>query len=213
MGRYEAGGAFSYSNTGYNLLELLIEEVTGQAFAAYGLGHYMETLPNGKQAISHGGQGTGIMTHFHAVPETGDAVVILTNSQRSWPFISSLLSDWARWGGFGPVGMGRITLGEYGMWAVIGLVWFTALLQILRLTAELMRRRRSEARGERRSGPIRIAQAGLAIAITGGLVWCLSQKYLLLSSVFPRASLWLGASAFALSVVLLLASLLMREKI
>src|SRR5690606_829147 len=31
----EPGSAFSYSNTGYNLLELLIEEVTGQAFNEY----------------------------------------------------------------------------------------------------------------------------------------------------------------------------------
>ena len=180
----EPGAAFSYSNTGYNLLELLIEEVAGQGFAeymqrevllptgmkhstfvyskaleppvptgydlngkpvpvyvypekasgglfataqdiaafaiaempgfsdagralssrsiqalytpesenlgvyglvfdAYGLGHYIETLPNGMRAVAHGGQGTGIMTHIHAVPETGDAFVILTNSQKA----------------------------------------------------------------------------------------------------------------------------------
>jgi CubicO group peptidase (beta-lactamase class C family) len=36
--------------------------VYGLVFDGYGLGHYIETLPNGRHAISHGGQGTGIMT-------------------------------------------------------------------------------------------------------------------------------------------------------
>ena len=175
----EAGAGFSYSNAGYNLLEILIEDVTGQSFSeylrsevflplgmesaafeigraktpypptgydlsgkpvpvylypskasgglfataediarfaaaglkenlvlksdsvkqmyqpecyktgiyslvfeAYGLGHYIEKLPNSLSSISHGGQGKGIMTHFQSVPETGDAIVILTNSQK-----------------------------------------------------------------------------------------------------------------------------------
>jgi len=77
-------------------------------FDAYGFGYYTEGLSDGKLAVSHGGQGTGWMSHFHAVPETGDAIVILTNSQRSWPFISSLLNGWARWCGFSPPGMTRI---------------------------------------------------------------------------------------------------------
>ena len=69
-------------------------------FEAYGFGHYIETLPNGLRSVSHGGQGNGVMTHFQTVPETGDAIVILTNSQRSWPFIAYLLSDWAQWRAF-----------------------------------------------------------------------------------------------------------------
>ena len=66
--------------------------IYGLVFEAYGLGHYLEKLPNGLRSVSHGGQGNGIMTHFQAVPETGDAIVILTNSQRSWPFIAYVLS-------------------------------------------------------------------------------------------------------------------------
>ena len=66
-------------------------------FDAYGLGYFTELLSSGHLSVSHGGQGTGWMTHFHALPETGDAIVILTNSQRSWPFIAYVLSDWAEW--------------------------------------------------------------------------------------------------------------------
>ena len=286
----EPGSAFSYSNTGYNMLELLIEEVTGQAFGdymrreiliplgmnrstfiwderfdaavpvgydlrgkpvpayvypekasgglfataediaiftiagmkdaphdkqilspntiealytpaskeigiyslvfdAYGLGHYIETLPNGERAISHGGQGTGIMTHFHAIPETGDAIVILTNSQRSWPFISYLLRDWARWRGVESIGMGRIIWGKYWLWAVIGLIWSAVILQVHNIMT--------------RPKPLTIAQTIVAIIILIVLIWCINQKYLFLSSVFPIASKWLGISAFVLSISLL----------
>jgi CubicO group peptidase (beta-lactamase class C family) len=305
----EPGTAFAYSNTGYNLLELLIEEVTGQDFAeymareiliplgmnrstfawsetfdpavsvgydlngrsipayvypekasgglfstaediaaftiagmkaishdkqllstdtikalytpqyeeigiyslvfdAYGLGHYIETLPNGKKAVSHGGQGTGIMTHYHAVPESGDAIIILTNSQRSWPFISCLLRDWAQWRGFSTVGMGRIIWGVYALWAVIGLIWSAVLLQALRLAAGITNgKRKAVLLSSKRLRLPRYAQLGLAAAILVGLVWCLGQKYLFLTSVFPRASLWLGISAFALSIILFLSAL------
>lgn len=175
-------------------------------FDAYGLGHYVETMPNGKQAVSHGGQGTGIMTHFHAVPETGDAIVILTNSQRSWPFISYILSDWAQWRGFSSVGMVRIIWGKYGLWAVIGLIWSVVFFQLFGLSVGIMRRKREKVMQIKYFRLLYFVQAGFAIAIIGGLVWCLCQKYLFLSSVFPRASLWLGISAFALSMVLLLSA-------
>ena len=52
---------------------------------AYGLGHFIDELDGGRAALWHGGQGHGWMTDFHFVPETGDGIVILTNSQRSWP--------------------------------------------------------------------------------------------------------------------------------
>lgn len=309
----EPGNAFSYSNAGYNLLELLIEEVTGQSFAeymmqeiliplgmssstfiwnerfdpavpvgyglngkpvsvyvypekasgglfataediaaftiagmkdtpkgkqvlspntiealyaptakeigmfslvfdAYGLGYYTETLPNGNQAISHGGQGTGIMTHFHAVPETGDAIVILTNSQRSWPFISYLLRDWARWRGLGSLGMGRIIWAKHGLWFVIALIWSAVILQVLKIMTWGMRRKSNELSKAKRSSLLTAAQIVVAIMILIILIWCLSKKYLFLSSVFPIASLWLGISAFAMSIGLLLTPLFLTRK-
>jgi CubicO group peptidase (beta-lactamase class C family) len=41
--------------------------IYGLVFEAYGLGHYIEKLPNGLSSVSHGGQGNGIMTHFQSV--------------------------------------------------------------------------------------------------------------------------------------------------
>ena len=115
-------------------------------FDAYGLGYYTERLSGGKTAVSHGGQGTGWMSHFHAVPETGDAIVILTNSQRSWPFIAGVLNDWTRWCGFSAPGMALILLGEGVLWALVGLT----LAAIFFLAAEVVRR---IAKGGRRFTP------------------------------------------------------------
>lgn len=172
-------------------------------FDAYGLGHYIETLPNGERAISYGGQGTGIMTHFHAIQETGDAIVILTNSQRSWPFISYLLRDWARWRGFESIGMGRIIWGKYWLWAVISLIWSAVILQTLNITTWIMKRRCKEILKEKRSKLLTIAQTIVAIIIIIVLIWCINQKYLFLSSVFPIASKWLGISALVMSINML----------
>lgn len=303
------GSSFSYSNTGFNLLELMIEEVTGQSFAeymeqevlrplamdqatflwnetlnmtvpvgynlngkpvpayvypekasggliatakdiaafaiagmpayshnkdvldsdaieelytpmskqigiydlvfdAYGLGYYIETLPNGNLAVSHGGQGTGIMTHLHAVPETGDAMIILTNSQRSWPFISYILSDWAQWRSFPSIGMGKIIWGKYGLSVVIGGIWSAVLLLILKITTVMMAKKHDE----RHSRTVSCIQAVTAVAIIGFLIWCLCQKYLFMTSVFPIMSIWLGISLFVFASILLLYALFSYSK-
>jgi CubicO group peptidase (beta-lactamase class C family) len=102
----------------------------GLAFDSYGLGHFIEKLSNGNKAVSHGGQGSGWMTHFHFLPETGDGIVILTNSQRSWPVFSYILSDWAEWSGISSVGMEQIIRGQKVLWIFIGLFLFILLWQV-----------------------------------------------------------------------------------
>ena len=118
IARFVAAGMTRFGNTGHAVLspetiaELYVPGVDTASFYsivfdAYGYGHFIENLSNGYRAVAHGGQGYGWMTHFHAVPETGDGIVILINSQRSWPFFVYVLSDWARWIGAGSVGMGK----------------------------------------------------------------------------------------------------------
>ncbi len=181
-------------------------------FEGYGLGYYLETLPRGRKAVSHGGQGTGIMTHFHAVPETGDAIVILTNSQRSWPFIASLLGDWARWRGFSPIGMERLLLAQYSLWAVIGIIWWAMLLKVVLRVTGMGHTKRKGTLHAKCTLLRRFAQGGTAILLLAVLGWCLSQKYLFLTSVFPRVSLWLGITAFALAILLMLFAVIPHQK-
>lgn len=169
--------------------------IYGLIFESYGLGHYLEKLPNGMLSVSHGGQGNGIMTHLQAVPETGDAIIILTNSQRSWPFIAYVLSDWAQWRGFTSVGMGRIIWGHYGLCVVIGMLVSASLLVILRLVSNFYQQKRAG---------FRLLRVSAASILLGILIWCACQKYLFITSVFPILSVWLGGAVFVFSIVLLL---------
>ena len=168
-------------------------------FDAYGLGCYLETLPNGLRSVSHGGQGNGIMTHYQSIPDTGSAIVVLTNSQRSWPFIASLLSDWARWQSIPSVGMGRIIWGQYGLSAVIGMLISASVLIVIRLVLNVKK--------VRQTGHAWL-KAGIAVILLGTVIWCKSQSYLMISSVFPLLSPWLGGATVVLSAALLLSVLL-----
>jgi hypothetical protein len=168
-------------------------------FEAYGFGHYIEKLPNGMLSVSHGGQGNGIMTHLQAVPETGDAIVLLTNSQRSWPFIAYVLSDWAQWRGFPSVGMGRIIWGHYGLCVVIGMLVSASLLVILELVSTFYQQKRTG---------FRLLRVSAASILLGILIWCACQEYLFITSVFPILSVWLGGAVFVFSIVLLLSVVL-----
>lgn len=306
----EPGKSFSYSNTGFNLLELLIEEVTGQAFEdymqqeilqplgmqrssfewsrqwnppvptgydlsgnpipvyvypekasgglfssvedlakfviasmpefsssqsvltieginsmhsiwenrigvynlvfdGYGFGHYVETLPNGRTTISHGGQGTGWMTHYHAVPGTGDGIVILTNSQRSWPMIAYLLTDWAAWRGLPPLGMSRIILGNNMLWGFVGFLWFVIIWELWNL-ARILANRKNSMILIKKSLPDRVFRFGLSIIIFSGLFWSINQDYLFITSVFPKAAVWAGKSLFILAITLFISAFVSR---
>jgi CubicO group peptidase (beta-lactamase class C family) len=176
--------------------------IYGLVFDAYGLGHYIEKLPNGMLSVSHGGQGSGIMTHFQVVPETGDGIVILTNSQRSWPFIAYLLSDWAQWRGFPAVGMGKITWGRYALCAIVGMLMAMGFMLLLRVLAAVYSRKLTEKRV--RSYGMQWIKVLVALAIIGFLLWCAMQKYLFLTSVFPILSFWLGAALLIFALTLLL---------
>ncbi|MGI6576577.1 MAG: hypothetical protein ACOX1Q_00725 [Eubacteriales bacterium] len=161
-------------------------------FDAYGFGYYTEQLTDGKLAVSHGGQGTGWMSHFHAVPETGDAIVIFANSQRSRPFISSLLNGWARWGGFSPSGMTRILLGECFLWGLVGLIISTTLCLIIDIVRRIIENKLRFISLQNLVKTSRIFKIGLSLSILAILCWALSQKYLFITAVFPVSSIWLG---------------------
>jgi CubicO group peptidase (beta-lactamase class C family) len=295
---YKAGTRFSYSNTGYNLLEIVIEDITGQSFSeyirteiflplgmesatfeidrkaslflptgynlggepvpvylypskasgglfatandiarfaasgmketsvlsgesirlmytpqsqrigiygllfkGYGLGHFIEKLPNGMLSISHGGQGNGIMTHFQAVPETGDAIVILTNSQQSRLFFAYVLRDWDRWRGFPSAGMGRIVLGQYGLCGVIGILISISLLLVFRQISPYYQRKQK---------CFRVLRVGIAFILFGILMRCAGSEYLLITSVYPILSVWLGCAIFVFAIALLISALLVE---
>lgn len=173
--------------------------IYGFVFDAYGFGHYIEKLPNGMLSVSHGGQGNGIMTHLQSVPETGDAIVILTNSQRSWPLIAYVLSDWAQWRGFSSVGMERIIWGHYGLCVIVGILVASSIMVILRMIVPFNQKMKTFAI---------MLKLAMSFVFLGILIWCSCQKYLFVSSVFPILSVWLGWAVLVFSIVLLLSVVL-----
>lgn len=178
--------------------------IYGLVFDSYGLGYYIETLANGKKSVANGGQGGGVMSYFQAVPETGDGIVILTNSQRSWPFFAYILDKWAAWSGFESVGMSKIIWVQNALWLLIGLFWFSMLRQVWGIGQGLISGKRRFLPLWKDFGLLRLVQSGLSVILAAGLLWCISQDYLFISSVFPIAAGWLGISLFIFALILLL---------
>lgn len=174
----------------------------GLAFDGYGLGYFIEHLPSGEKAVAHGGQGSGWMTHFHVVPETGDGIVILTNSQRSWPFFSLLLSEWAEACGFPGIGMGIIKRANTGIWVAIGLCALFILPALWKGCRGLFTGRRMFAPLSRLNRPVRLLQGVFFLLLLYLLIWALSQPYLFLTSIFPISSKWLGVCMTGIMVSL-----------
>ncbi len=183
-------------------------------FDSYGFGHFIEELPNGIKAVSHGGQGSGWMTHFHIVPESGDGIVLLTNSQRSWPFIAAVLNDWAERAGLGGIGMGLIVRAQMVLRIGMALAALLLAWQAVRLIRGMISgRRRFEPLAEESRLP-RAVQGLIGIAVLGALRWALGQEYFFLNSVFPAASVWLGWTLLGTAVVLLASAVLpLRGKV
>jgi CubicO group peptidase (beta-lactamase class C family) len=150
----------------------------------YGLGHFTETLSDGRAAVWHGGQGYGWMSHMHLVPESGDGIVILANSQRAWPLFAAILRDWSESIGAAPVGMSRVLRAEPAARAAIA-----ALLIVAALSASRALRREPPARG------IRLAAGGLGAAAIGWALWAATRDYLFLFSILPGLWPWLAAAS------------------
>jgi len=179
----------------------------GVVAEAYGFGHFIEILSDGRKAVWHGGQGHGWITHFHFIPESGEGIVILTNSQRSWPFLAKILPDWAHWCGFENVKFGRITYASNALMVLIGIIFLIVVWRVYCLVLGL-------SKGERRFCPfspeswkVRIIQAVLGIGIIIALVWAVLQPYLFISSLFPGLSVWAGFIFLSFAIVMVISSL------
>ncbi len=61
------------------------------------LGFFTEELSDSLTGVFHGGEGTGSLAMVYLVPDQQAALVLLTNSKRSWPLIYEGLSEWGQW--------------------------------------------------------------------------------------------------------------------
>lgn len=212
--RFVTAGMTTFNNTGLKVLSLKsiqtlyeptvkIPSPYGLAFPWYGLGHFIEFSKNNIKAVSHGGQGTGWMTHFHSIPETGDGIVMLTNSQRSWPFFAHILNDWAKWIGFDSVGMSKIIYAEIALWIIIYIISITLMVYFYGIIKGLLLKTRTCVFIQKKFCARGMLQLFAGITLFAIVVWAMNQDYMFITSVFPKAAPWLGYIIFTSGLVFL----------
>ncbi len=223
IARFVIAGMTKFSKTGTRVLThtsihalyqptVKIPGLYGMAFPWYGLGHFIEFSKSNRKAVSHGGQGTGWMTHFHSIPETGDGIVILANSQRSWPFFAYILNDWAQWIGFDSIDMSAIIYAEYALWIVLYVIFMILLLYVYLLLKGILLHTRSFALIQKKYSIYQILQLMIACSLFAILLWAIGQDYLFITSVFPEASVWAGYCLASCAVVLLMYFFIPKKK-
>lgn len=174
---------------------------------AYGCGHFIEVLPDGRQAVWHGGQGHGWMSHFHIIPESGDGIVILTNSQRSWPLLAEILRDWAVWSGAKQVKFSRITQANHAFLGLTGVIFLLAVWQTYRLLRGIHQGSQCFAPFAFESSKRRFLQAIIGFSVLAALWWANAQPYLFVSSIFPDKTIWAALALIALSTSMIASAL------
>lgn len=179
-------------------------------FDSYGLGYFIEELPGGVKVVSHGGQGSGWMTHFAAFPGKGDAIILLSNSQRSWPAFSYILKEWARWKGFSPLGMSVIASAVPVMWVIVLLISLAAVGLFWR-PGSLLISGSGILSLSLRKGMWPFISLGFGIVLGGTVAAVFMMDYFFLFSVFPVAAYWMLYTLAVLSMALMLKSLAAEE--
>ncbi|BFN37523.1 serine hydrolase domain-containing protein [Fidelibacter multiformis] len=173
----------------------------------YGYGHFVERLSDGRQAVWHGGQGHGWMTHFHLLPGSGDGIVLLTNSQRSWPFFGKVLLEWTRWLEIPPVGMSRILTASRVFLGVIILIFLAAIFLISFVIYGMIQEKYRFHPLSEKNCLKRLLSGLVGMAILALLLWAIKLPYFFLSSVFPASTPLLGYGLLLLAVGFILSSL------
>lgn len=105
-----AGGLYASANdlatfftTGMSAEYLTPESVLTMQSAApatsdgYGLGYFVETLADGTTFVWHDGIGWGARTLFILLPESGDGLILLTNTRSGNVLFEPLVCAWDTW--------------------------------------------------------------------------------------------------------------------
>lgn len=177
----------------------------------YGMGHFIEHLPDGQIAVFNGGQGNGWMTHFHLLPESGDGIVILTNSSRSWPLISQILTLWAEESNIETVGMSIIAKASTGLWILVALVLLFCFWKAFQILKEFQGGFREFNLSLSNFKLPQLTSAFSFLVLAALLLWIQTLEYFFLTSVFPVAAKWFFNALWFATAVLLIAALLPKK--
>ena len=124
------------------------------------------------------------MSHLHLVPDSGEGIVILANSQRAWPLFAMILKEWSVHLGVTTVGMSRVLWAQVGARVLIGLMLAVSLLALWSVVA---------GRPARRAIRVGAGVAGSALILWP--LWAVMQDYLFVFSILPGLWTWLAAAS------------------
>ncbi|MFA9427797.1 serine hydrolase domain-containing protein [Natronorubrum sp. A-ect3] len=176
----------------------------GLASDSAGLGHFVETLSDGEQAVMNGGQGPGSWHWFHTIPGTGDGIVILTNSERSLQLLTDVIEAWIEQRGLPTVSLTRARRWvRLPVWILVGV----AVGLALRLGFGAITGNRTFDPLSERDRPVRALLAGLGVA-TLGLWWTVGRETV--AFFLPVIADWIGLALSAVVALLLVTVLFPR---
>lgn len=167
-----------------------------------GLGHFIEDGGNSHNLVSHGGQGAGWIAWYYIIPESGDGIVMFTNSEVSWRLITHILNSWSAWLEISPP---KLSSTFSKITAVLWSFIVISVLITLFYTSRILYHLRTGQRTFKVFSPGLIKKQILGF-ISGFLLlilaWHMSQIYLI-AGMFPVISKWLTVALKFLGVVIL----------
>lgn len=176
----------------------------------YGLGVFVETLPDGTQTISHTGGNQGWRSLMVIVPSRRAALVVLTNSDSGSGLYEAVRARWADWLGAGtPVGIQHATL-------LTILIVAASLLLLLGFAWWLYNFAQAYTAGRRRFALPDLGRGsgwGRALGLLAALLLIAAWIFLgalIVGSLFPLQS-WLVGLAFIAWVLALVIGMLTEK--
>jgi len=176
----------------------------------YGLGHFVEKLPEGDQVIFHGGEGAANANIVCGIPEMGVGVIIMTNSNGSWQFLSSILENWIDYLGVEWKGISHIfRMVRMGGKVALILFFFTSAWLLWSLARGLLIGQRTFSPLSLKASFSRFIRFGLAVLIM--VVWWGTSIKEIIFWLLPNLSMWLQLSLLIFSSLLLLSAVFAKE--
>jgi CubicO group peptidase (beta-lactamase class C family) len=101
-----SGGDGPLSPSTIALMQTPVEVEKPNPYTGYGLGYSIVPMPAGGLSFGHSGSNDGWTAVFRTFPQSGDALVVLVNSDNGFPIYRDLMCDWVyalqekKWPGF-----------------------------------------------------------------------------------------------------------------
>lgn len=154
---------------------------------AYGLGYFLETLPDGSRLAGHSGGNQGWRSQLFVAPAQRAALVILTNSDNGSSLIPDAAALWGQWLGAGELGIAS------GTRKLNTAAWILVLILGVGLAARLFWLFRKMRRKERRFSlkPRWGLFIGLPVALLLAVAWLTLGNWVA-QDLTPLQAPWLG---------------------